>query len=363
MTPILHQHMMRRILGCSNKSLFLFRSYGTSEVNQALQSRIKAALDNKSQITPVLDQWQQQGNQVKPSDIRGLIKNLRDSSRFSQALEASTWMGEEKVCNIYAKDYAARLHLIEKVLGLEEAEKFFKSIPANMRDSSVYSTLLTSYTRSKNTLDKAESTFKEMRELGFLFKPSPYNSMLSLYSQLGKWNMVEKLMKEMEDNKVKPDHLTVNNVLKACADASDLNALEMLMKTWVHEEEEDGIKLERGTIIAMAKAYVNIPDLLRTQGKELKVIKEVVSELVTKKGNELDIISLPSLLISRYCARGKEVKLRPLVNWLVTNNPLAKLRWMLNDDLVYGLVNFTFLFAWIMALGSVLFIILDHSVS
>lgn len=47
-------------------------------------------------------------------------------------------MGEENVCTLFPKDYAAELHLIEKVLGLEEAEKFFKSIPGNMRDYSVY---------------------------------------------------------------------------------------------------------------------------------------------------------------------------------------------------------------------------------
>ncbi|EOA37755.1 hypothetical protein CARUB_v10012579mg [Capsella rubella] len=123
-------------------------------------------------------------------------------------------MGEEKVCT-------AHLHLTETVLGLEETEKFFKTIPSNMRDYSVYSTLLTSYTRSEKTLDKAESTFKKMRELGFLWKSSRFNSMISLYSQLGKGNMVDKLF----------------------------------MRRWVDEE---GIKLERDTVAEMANAYVRV---------------------------------------------------------------------------------------------------------
>lgn len=83
-------------------------------------------------------------------------------------------MGEQKVFDIFAEDYAARLYLVDHVLGLEEAEKFFESIPVNMRDYFVYSTLLNSYTRSEKTLDKAEATFEKMRELGFLLKPSPF---------------------------------------------------------------------------------------------------------------------------------------------------------------------------------------------
>ncbi|VVA90809.1 unnamed protein product [Arabis nemorensis] len=93
-----------------------------------------------------------------------------------KALEASEWMCEQRVFNVFSEDYAARLRLVETVLGLEEADKFFKSIPENMRDYSVYNTLLGSYTRSEKTLDKAESTFETMRDLGFLLKHSPYNS-------------------------------------------------------------------------------------------------------------------------------------------------------------------------------------------
>ncbi|VVA90032.1 unnamed protein product [Arabis nemorensis] len=131
MTLILQLHA-RRILAYSNKSYSLFRSYGTirsPEANQTLQNRIKAALSNNAQIIPVLDQWQQEGYQVKPSDIRGLIKNLLDSNRISQALEASQWMGEEKVCNICPKDYAARLHLTEKVLRLRRSREVLRKHP------------------------------------------------------------------------------------------------------------------------------------------------------------------------------------------------------------------------------------------
>ncbi|KFK44735.1 hypothetical protein AALP_AA1G296100 [Arabis alpina] len=88
-----------------------------------------------------------------------------------------------------------------------------------------------------------------MRELGLLLKPSPFNSMLSLTSQ---HTMVKEILREMEQNKVEPDILTVNKVLKVFAAESKVEAMETFMSTW---SGENGIKLERGTLVAMAKAY------------------------------------------------------------------------------------------------------------
>ncbi|XP_019094290.1 PREDICTED: putative pentatricopeptide repeat-containing protein At1g43010, partial [Camelina sativa] len=258
MTPIIQQHAMR-ILACGYKSS-LFRSYATlwsPEASLTPQVRIKAPL-HPSQ--PLLHHWEKQL----------LIKNLPNSSRFSQELEALKRMVEKKVCTLLAKDYAARLHLIESVLsGLEEAENFFKSIPANMRDQySIYATLLTLYTKSEKTLDKSESTFKKMRELGLLSNPSPFNSMMSLYSHLGKPNMVDKLLYEMvEGSKVKPNNVTANHVLKAYAAVPDVKAMHMFMRMCVGEE---GLKVDRDTIVEMAKAYVRVyPEMYGGNAREM----------------------------------------------------------------------------------------------
>ncbi|KAG5383448.1 hypothetical protein IGI04_034918 [Brassica rapa subsp. trilocularis] len=130
------QQYTRRILAHS-KNGCLFRSFETLEdANQPTPSRIQTVTDQK----------------------------------------ASEWMGEQKVFDIFAEDYAARLYLVDHVLGLEEAEKFFKSIPA-------------------------EATFEKMRELGFLMKPSPFNSMISLYGQLKNRDMVENLVRETQEKK------------------------------------------------------------------------------------------------------------------------------------------------------------------
>ncbi|KAL1218708.1 putative pentatricopeptide repeat-containing protein [Cardamine amara subsp. amara] len=65
--------------------------------------------------------------------------------------------------------------------------------------------------------------------------------------------MVEEILREMKENNVDPDSLTVNTVLKIYAAESKVEAMEMFMRLW---GREDVIKIERGTMVAMGKAYV-----------------------------------------------------------------------------------------------------------
>ncbi|KAJ4916728.1 Tetratricopeptide repeat (TPR)-like superfamily protein [Raphanus sativus] len=206
------------------------------EAEKLLKNSIKN-IRMKRPINPLLDQW---GSRMRVSELKCLIKNLHDSNQFSKHFRAS---------NIYSEDYAARLHMVEVVLGLEEAEKFFKNIPENMKDYTAYATLLSSCTKSDKHLGKAKSTFEKMRELGFLMRPSPFNSMLSFHSQR---NMVGEFLREMEENNVAPDSLMVNKVLRIYAAESNVEAMETFMKKWSGEE---GIKLGRETMAAVAKAY------------------------------------------------------------------------------------------------------------
>ncbi|KFK38508.1 hypothetical protein AALP_AA3G122000 [Arabis alpina] len=214
---------------------------------------MKKTIRNRELATPITSLLEEWGSQVELSDLRELIKNLSDSDQFSKALEASSWMCEKGVVNLFPEDYAARLHLIEKELGLEEAEKFFEtSIPENMKDYTVYTTLLTSYTKSDSTLKKAESTFEKMRELGFLSKLSPFNSMISLYTEVRKRSKVNKLLLEMKEKHIEPDSVTKNNVLRVNAYVSAMESMEKCISEWVKDKK---LKLDVETMDAMAEAY------------------------------------------------------------------------------------------------------------
>ncbi|KAH0941165.1 hypothetical protein HID58_000802 [Brassica napus] len=189
--------------------------------NSALLLRIATAIDQKTPVVEALEQWKEQ-----------------------------EWMSSHRVYTLFPEDMASRILLIDTVLGLKEAERFFETIPETMKDYTVYTSLLTLYTRNDDTLDKAEAVFEKMREIGFLLKPTPFNLMLSLYSPLKRHDNVNSLLSEMEDNNVKPDDLTANHALSVYAAVSNIKAMEKFLSS------NQRIKLEWGTCIDMAKAYL-----------------------------------------------------------------------------------------------------------
>ncbi|XP_023641263.1 putative pentatricopeptide repeat-containing protein At1g28020 [Capsella rubella] len=263
----LQQHAKRIIAYTSRPRFFCSYRNGTLPspvTNQTLLSRIEAALDQKAAVTTVLEQWrlqqQKEGNHLNPSLVRGIFEKLRNSNRFSQALEVSEWMVKQKICNLVPEDFAARFHLIDNVLGLEEAEKFFVSIPENMRCESIYTSLLRSYSSQPGgrALGRAESTYKKMKKLGLLLRPSPYNSMTSIYNSLGNRDKVDEILREMKENNVEFDSVTVNNALRAYADVSDVATMDKFLAEW-----SAITKLEWHTTLDMAKAY----ELMRLYGE------------------------------------------------------------------------------------------------
>ncbi|KAH0878675.1 hypothetical protein HID58_066069 [Brassica napus] len=127
----------------------------------------------------------------------------------------SEWITKRGVFELSTLDFAYRLYLIEINSGLSKAEKFFKSIPENMKDDTVYTTLLSFNTKSKKTRHEAEATYEKMKEKDLLFKPNPYYKMISLYCLLGEANMVDEVLRQMEENEVVHDKtLTENNNAK-----------------------------------------------------------------------------------------------------------------------------------------------------
>ncbi|CAH8283545.1 unnamed protein product [Eruca vesicaria subsp. sativa] len=163
-------------------------------------------------ITLFLEEWGKLGrNQVKPSELIDLIKNLQDSITKALDHDASSC---QEVIGLCPEDYANLLNLTEKELGLKEAGEFFEtSIPEKMKGESVYSTLLNMHTRSYQNVSKAEAIFEKMGELGFLSKLSPFKSMISLYSVLGKRVEIEKLLRKMKEKNIELDNVTMNNAL------------------------------------------------------------------------------------------------------------------------------------------------------
>ncbi|CAF1959845.1 unnamed protein product, partial [Brassica napus] len=183
-------HSVKALFFCSNANI---TPSGFPKFNPSL------ALYQKAKICTMLSNGDSKGTKLNPSLVRGIFEKLRDSKRFPPSPRGikSGWLNERYICSLLPEDYTTRFHLVENML-------------------------------AKKTLDRAEAASKKMRKLGILLKPSPYSSTTSLYSFDGNRGKVDEILREMKENNVKLDSLTVN-VFRVYAAESDVRSMEKLL--------------------------------------------------------------------------------------------------------------------------------------
>uniref|UniRef100_A0A1S4AQI6 Pentatricopeptide repeat-containing protein At2g20710, mitochondrial-like n=1 Tax=Nicotiana tabacum TaxID=4097 RepID=A0A1S4AQI6_TOBAC len=139
------------------------------------------------------------------------------------------WIDNSEHPYLLPGDVAVRQYLVSKAHGLEAAEKYFFSIPENLRASCVYVALLNCYTNAKS-LRKAEGTMQKMRDPGNA-NVEAYNIMMNLYVKMGDLQKLHSLVLEMEDKGITGDAFSYTICLNAYASVPDIKEMEKpLMK-------------------------------------------------------------------------------------------------------------------------------------
>ncbi|KAL0787686.1 hypothetical protein Bca101_003932 [Brassica carinata] len=285
-----HSTKPRLRLFCSNSNETLWAS------NQVLQNRIESALNHKAKISTVLEQWRQQGNNLNPTLVRGILEKLRDTKRFPQALEVSEWMVERKMCSLVPEDYTAQ--------------------------------------SGNKDVDRAEAAFKKMRELGLLLKPSPYSYMMSLYSSVGNRGKVDEVLREMKENNVKLDNLDMakaylrvgskreaREMLVRAEELNDPSSYEELMRLYgeagdsgdvyriwnlykkTREQDNDGF-------LALIESLLNLDDI--------NIAAEMYYSEYALSGLEFDV-RIPTMLASGFRKHGMVQQADILMNKTLRN--------------------------------------------
>ncbi|KAM2269180.1 hypothetical protein TB2_046927 [Malus domestica] len=222
----------RRVNAISGSSCALFCSIKAAASSQPpfepLYIRISRAGNPRVSVVPILNQWVEEGRDVKKWELQSFIKLFRKYRRYSHALQISEWMSDARNQYLTPGDIAVRLDLISKVHGLQQAEAYFNSIPDQLRNFKVYGALLFSYVENKSS-EKAEIIFEKMNELGYLKGSVAYNAMLTLYSQIGKHEKLDILVKEMEEKGIDYDSYTLKILLNSYAAISEIDRMEKLL--------------------------------------------------------------------------------------------------------------------------------------
>ncbi|ONH89951.1 hypothetical protein PRUPE_8G026200 [Prunus persica] len=253
-------YAISRVFGALFYSTEVLPSSSSSPPFRLLHSRIWQIGNPRDSILPVLHQWRVEGGDMKQPKLQGFIRLLRRYRRYGHALQISEWMSDEMKHDLHPGDIAVRLDLTSKVHGLEEAERYFDSIPESLKVLPVYGALLSCYAKH-NCLEKAESVFEKMEELGFVKGSSCYNTMLNLYSQMGKHGKVDILVKEMAEKGIDYNVNTLNIRLYSYAATSDVDQMEKLL---MKMETDPLVSLDWHGYAAAADAFLKAGQLEKT---------------------------------------------------------------------------------------------------
>nr|GMC88210.1 pentatricopeptide repeat-containing protein At2g20710, mitochondrial-like [Ipomoea batatas] len=193
----------------------LKRFYGSASSMQPrygserLYRRISPVGDPNVSVLPILDQWIEEGKTADKVELQRIIKELTRFRRYKHALEVSKWMTDKRYIPMASLDVAARMNLIFKVHGMEQVEEYFGNVHQRFKHHVLLTALLNCYAQEKS-LEKAESTMQKLRDMGWAKTPLPYNIMMNLYYTMGRWEKVDGIMKEMDENGLFHDRYTVH---------------------------------------------------------------------------------------------------------------------------------------------------------
>ncbi|XP_045800707.1 pentatricopeptide repeat-containing protein At2g20710, mitochondrial-like [Trifolium pratense] len=237
----------------------------------ALENRILKNGDPRTSMTPILNQWVEQGKEVTRPVLHRIITRLANYRRFSHALQVSEWMSNNSKNDLSPGDIAKRLNLISKVHGLEQAQKFFKGIPEAKIGFKIYAALLNCYAEHKS-LEEAEVTMEKIKKLRPVDMTVCYNMMLKLYAQKGKHEKLDRLMQEMQEKDI-CNGATYTIRLNAYVNSRDIEGMEKLL---MQMEADPVATVDWYTYATAANGYMKVGNV------------EKASEMMKKSENSVN---------------------------------------------------------------------------
>ncbi|KAG9157609.1 hypothetical protein Leryth_014136 [Lithospermum erythrorhizon] len=207
----------------------LGEDYGDSNKWDDLKTRIFCLRMPKRSATNVLERWVGEGRKIDISDLRSISKELRQSQRFKHALEISEWMVSHDEFEITDSDFAVRVDLMNKVFGIDAAERYFEALPSDIKTRETYTAILHCYAGSR-LVDKAEALYNRMKEAKLDLTAVTYNELMTLYTSLGQLEKVPQVIEEMKSQNVALDLFTYHLWISSFAAALKIDEVQRILQ-------------------------------------------------------------------------------------------------------------------------------------
>ncbi|CAL5196771.1 unnamed protein product [Lathyrus oleraceus] len=273
-------------------TFLLCRPYCSTVTNRKnLFSRISPLGDPSISISSILENWLQEGNPLDYQQLHRIIRTLRSSKRFNQALQVSEWMSSKGLCPISATDHAVQLNLIGKVRGLDSAENYFQNLNDEDKTEKAYGALLNCYAR-EGLVDKSLSLMQKIKDMGFVSVLN-YNNIMCLYLQTEQYEKVPGVLALMKKDGVSPDTFSYRLGINSYGARSDLMSMEKLLEEM---EQQSHVGSDWITYSMVANYYIKA---------DLKEKALIYLKKCEEKADKRDTIAY-NYLISQYASLGNK---------------------------------------------------------
>ncbi|CAK7347210.1 unnamed protein product [Dovyalis caffra] len=257
----------------SNKPSYIHYKSSSSSNDKTLETEILRLKSRSRSPTTLLQNWINNGNKVKFSQLNLISKQLLKSKRFKHALEILQWMEHQNNFRITPRHHALMMELIVKVDGLNKAEEYFERISDSGSRKVASLPLLHGYVKERD-IGKAETFMIELNSSGLIVTPHPYNEMMKLYMATSEYDKVPLVIAEMKRNKISRNVLSYNLWIGAFGEVFEVKKAEMVYKEMVSDEI---VEVGWSTLASLANVYIKAGFV----DKALLVLKDAEMKLST----------------------------------------------------------------------------------
>ncbi|GLJ39989.1 hypothetical protein SUGI_0818210 [Cryptomeria japonica] len=219
----------------------------------------------KEPTKSALDKWLNDGKKLKERDLQSLVRGFRNSHNYKKALEVSQWMQNHPKFVFTPGDYCIMLDLIERVYGIDRAEKCFQDLPEISKNEITYCALLDCYAKAGLT-EKAEHWMEKMQELGFTTTVRPYNTLMKCYLVSDQMEKILSTIKHLKKIDVQLNSFSYRLWINACASMSKIDDAEKI----VDEIKSTNDSVDWTVYTAVGDMYIKsgLPDKAKSALKE-----------------------------------------------------------------------------------------------
>ncbi|GAB2254470.1 hypothetical protein Droror1_Dr00022279 [Drosera rotundifolia] len=193
---------------------------------KTLLGRISEIGSTGRKVEDVLNGYVREGNVIRKDDLFMCVRNIRKVRRFQHCNEILEWMDKRKY-NYTARDHAVRVDVVAKLQGISEAEKYFYSLPSEVKNQYTYGAFLNCYC-NELMVDKALALFEEMDKSNVLAALA-FNNLMAMYLRLDQPEKVPCLMQDMENKNIKPNSLSKILLMRAHLMMNDIESVERVL--------------------------------------------------------------------------------------------------------------------------------------